>query len=272
MIPIIADAGSNHNGNIERAVRLIEAAKSAGCQAVKFQMFNGSLSRSASDSVIYAMRALPAAWLPRLREESKRFGIKLHMTVTSAQSVSDCRNYVDALKIGSYEILCTRLIHFAAKQGLPISISTGGATYGEVQAAITACVDNKSGPIELYHCVPQYPAKPNGCDLERIPEMQDIFRTLVGWSDHTVKIGVICGAVAQGATSIELHIDLDGLDGWESQYGHCWSVSQVKQLQRVLVDMNEAVKEECTDVSKMRIARTDPIDGKRPLRLTSETV
>jgi N-acetylneuraminate synthase len=264
----IADIGSNHNGDIDRAVRLIEFAKSVGCSAAKFQMFDSSLHRDPAVQAVLNKRALPAAWLPRLRGAANCNEIELHMTITSVDSLMACKEYVHALKIGSYEILCINLIALAASTKLPLSISTGGATKHEINNAVMAA--EKGGchgdDLTIYHCSSYYPAKPENCNLHKIEALSDEYFAWIGWSDHTVKPGVIHAAIGAGAEVIEVHMDLDGLDGWESEHGHCWEVSKLRRLIKTVREGERAMLRIHGSMDAMRMQRTDPRDAVRPLK------
>ena len=267
-VQFIADIGSNHNSDIDRAVRLIEEAKRAGCSAVKFQMFDHTLSRELPIQAILDNRALPVGWLPRLRGAANCNEIELHMTVTSVDSLMNCKDYVHALKIGSYEILCTDLITLTASIGKPLSISTGGATFAEINTAVNAAVAVavNAAMLTLYHCSPMYPAKAEDCGLRKMVTLQQAFGCHVGWSDHTVKPGVIHAAIAMDAEVIEVHMDLDGLDGWESEHGHCWEASKLRRLIKTVRDGEMAILGEGMHIGDMRSQRTDPSDMRRPLK------
>ena len=268
MIPFIADLGSNHNGDIDRAVRLIEEAKRVGCHAVKFQMFDELLTTNLQTAAVYAKRALPVGWLPRLRGAANCNNIELHMTVTSVDSLMACKDFVHALKIGSYEILCTDLITLTAAMGKSLSVSTGGATMREIEQAVTAAAKGGCHPshLTLYHCSPTYPAKAENCGLRGMTTLRQAFGSVVGWSDHTVKPGVIHAAIGMGAEVIEVHMDLDGLDGWESEHGHCWEASRLKRLINSVREGEKAILGVHDHMDEMRVSRTDPSDMRRPLR------
>ena len=268
MIKFIADIGSNHGADIDRAVRLIEEAKRAGCSAAKFQLFDASLTTNAKTAAVYERRALPIGFLPRLRGACDAEGIEFHLTVTSYDTLEEGWQYAHALKIGSYEILHLELIKLAAGTGKPLSISTGGATPWEVKAAIIASMQGGHDleKLILYHCSPLYPAAPETCGLNSMDMLRAHGVRRVGWSDHTVKPGVIYAAIGHGAEYIELHMDLDGLDGWESEHGHCWEASRVRRLIKTVRDGEEALKGSVADYADMRLQRTDPGDGRRPLK------
>ncbi len=267
MIKFIADAGSNHNGDLDRAVRLVEEAKRAGCTAVKFQMFDRNLSVDPYTAIELHKRALPFHFLSRLRGECDAQGIEFHMTPTSWPTLAHVIEFVHAVKIGSYEILCLDLINAAANTGKPLSISTGGATPREIDAAVRAARTGGCKHLTLYHCSPFYPALPEHCGLNALTILAAFQPEVIGWSDHTVKPGVINAAIGHGADIIEVHMDLDGLDGWESEHRHCWEASRLRRLIKNVRDGEEALQGSSANYAEMRLARTDPSDGRRPMKV-----
>ena len=262
----IADIGSCHNGDIDRAVALIEGVARAEFAAAKFQLFDERLTTIPEARAVYRRWALPMEWLPALHKAAHRNGIQLHMTVTSIPFVYAANPFCDAVKIGSYEILDLDLIAEAARTGKPIGISTGGATMSEAYAAMRTAERNTIAKITLFHCSPNYPALPEDCGLMTIQRLAAMGPYEVGWSDHTVKLGVVHAAIAAGATTIEVHVDLDGADGWESEYGHCWEMTRARKLIESVRDGEKAMRGAATAYEAMRLQRTDPSDGRRPMK------
>lgn len=280
MVKFIADIGSNHNGDLDRAIRLVEEAARVGCSAVKFQLFDNSLARSIVQSAILNKNALPLGFLTHLRGVADSVGIEFHLTITNPKFIPYLA-FAHAVKIGSYEILCLDLIRQATLTGLPIYISTGGANTQEIKSALHAIVDNGglNNGIVVYHCSPKYPALPIECNMMQFDYFFNLVNTNIqwrynqiqfGWSDHTTKPGVIYAAIYSGASVIELHMDLDGLDGWESEHGHCWEASRVKRLIKTIKDGRDAIESFNASDPIMRMARTDPKDYARPLQLMEE--
>jgi len=249
---IIAEAGVNHNGSLELALRLIEAAAEAGADAVKFQTFKAEkvVSRFAPKAGYQIQNAADA------QETQLDMVSKLELDAAAhRQMFSYCREKdiefmstpddldslnllvglgVSRLKISSGEITNAPLLLKIAQKGLPIIMSTGMATLGEIETALgvlawgymhqdgrpsldnfkRALGDPKARRIlkervTLLHCTTEYPAPVEDVNLRAMPTMAAAFGLPVGYSDHTLGIAVPLAAVACGATVIEKHFTLD---------------------------------------------------------------
>jgi N-acetylneuraminate synthase len=130
---------------------------------------------------------------------------------TAVEFLEDLK--VPRYKIASLEIVDLPLIRQVAQTGKPVIISTGTATLGEIEDAVTAAQDGGAKDITLLVCTSSYPAKPEDAHLARIPVLKDLFGVNVGLSDHTVGLAVAVAAVALGATMIEKHVTLARADG-----------------------------------------------------------
>ncbi len=226
---IIAEAGVNHNGEIDAARRLIDAAAEAGADAVKFQTYRTELlvGRDAPKATYQAtttgeaegqFEMLKACELG-FEDFRTLFGhagerdILFLSTPFDADSLEFLVSLgVAALKIGSGEIDNVPLLRRAARSGLPLIVSTGMATLAEVQAALG--VLEGVGEVAVLHCVSDYPAKPDDANLRAIPALAEALGVPVGFSDHTLGIEVALAARALGACIVEKHFTLDkGLPG-----------------------------------------------------------
>ena len=267
MVRFIAEIGSNHNRDINRTLALIEEAKRIGCWAVKFQLFEAEkLYAPAFKTQIEKMKKweLPTYFIPDIKRRCKKLGLKFICTPFHLEAVNFLNDYVDYFKIGSYENQWFALINSVAKTGKPWMVSTGMIDnifdIGEV---------NKSKydfPFVIFHCNSNYPAKPENCNLGVLSREGSDFRVMMGWSDHTVKSGVIYKAISLGAEYIEFHFDLEDGKGFESEAGHCWKPSQIKEVIDNVKIGDIAEQENDTEESEARKWRTDPIDGLRPLK------
>ena len=201
----------------------------------------------------------------------KKKNIKFSCTPFDLKSVEILKPYVDFYKIASYEMNWTPLLEACAKTKKPIILSTGMATFSEVNKAYkTIFKYNKK--ISLLHCVSAYPAKPISCNLNSIKYLKKKFKCAIGWSDHTVNPIIIYNVIkSQKADIIELHFDLEGL-GWEEKEGnhHCWLPEELKKLLNYIKMenvINGKFKKNFSNEEKMeRKFRTDPTDGLRPLK------
>lgn len=273
-LTFIADIGSNHNRSLMRTRSLIKIAKEVGCDAIKFQLFDDRLERYNNKKQVLRTRALPREFVDYIYYDCKRVQLPLHFTVFHPDDVFFLDPYVDEFKIGSYELLCLGLIEACAKTRKSIGISTGGGTREEIQAAyFTARRFLPPELITLYHCDPHYPAKLEEIHMEKVLALQALSSvaenktrcSVVGYSDHTCNSWAIAGAIALGATHIELHLDLDDGDGAESKHGHCWQSGHAQEMIKHARIFYQGLTHS-SDCLAMRAARTDPSDYSRPLK------
>lgn len=274
----IAEIGSNHNQNLLRIIRLIRKAKHVGCDAVKFQLFKAErLYAPEFKTRIEEMKSweLPGEFVPEIEDCCGELDIEFGCSVFDLDAVDMAGEYADWLKIGSYELLWRNLIKAVIESGKPWMLSTGMARWSQVEKVISMGTAMKlrdynyrhhQFPIVIFHCNSNYPARPRNCDLGNIRRLKRVLNVPIGWSDHTVEPGVIHKAVAFGAEAIEFHFDLEDGEGFESQTGHCWKPSEIKE---VVYDVK--VGEVAGLVSdphedEARKWRTDPSDGLRPLK------
>ena len=273
----IAELGSNHNRDLARMFRLIEAAKRIGCYMVKVQLFTedlyADLPQFAETRAEFRKRAMPPEWMPKIRECCNSANIKLQGTPFSLEAVPILAEHCHELKVGSYEILWLDLIGACAKTGLPLTLSFGNVSQGEAGVAVATAVGQfMSGWAEklwVYHCVGEYPCRPDQCNLPLIRKYRRRWGPLgVGWSDHSRDPGVIVGAVAEGAERIEFHLDLDDGEGWEGTHGHCWTETEAEQMIRLVGSMQASLprsRDWFGESARRAEMRTDPRDGRRPL-------
>jgi N-acetylneuraminate synthase/N,N'-diacetyllegionaminate synthase len=223
---VIAEAGVNHDGDVDAALRLIDAAVDTGADAIKFQTFDPEALASAnapraayqateedaSTDQLGMLRglALPDAAWPRLQSHARDRGITFFSTPFDDGSANLLdRLDVPAFKVGSGELTNLPFLSRLAGYGRPILLSTGMATLDEVAAAVDAISAGGGPPIALFHCVSAYPADPADANLRAITTMRRAFGVPVGWSDHTLGLETATTAVALGASLIEKHLTLD---------------------------------------------------------------
>ncbi len=250
---IIAEGGVNHNGDPELARQLVVAAADAGADAVKFQTFIPSklVSATAPRAGYQQLNApgdetqeemlrklvLPVEELAKLKPLAEHLGIQLMSTPFDEQSADELREIgVPAIKISSGEITNYCLLHHVASFGIPIILSTGMSTLGEIEDAITCLTGNGCEDLALLHCVSAYPAPVEDTNMRVLSNLRFLFKRPVGYSDHTLGTHVSVGAVAIGATIIEKHMTMDrNLPGPD----HACSVEpdEMKQLVRQCREM-----------------------------------
>ncbi|MFB5166833.1 N-acetylneuraminate synthase [Parageobacillus toebii] len=223
---IIAEAGVNHNGNIELAKKLIKAAKNAGADAVKFQTFSTdrTITRNAPQAkyqkentgkeesqydMVKRLELSPEDHFT-LARFAREEGIMFLSTPFDFESVDLLESIgVPAYKIGSGEITNTPLLRYIASKNKPIILSTGMSTLGEIEEAIHSIKEIGNNSIALLHCTSNYPPNIEDTNLYAIRTLQEAFKLPVGYSDHTIGITIPIAAVALGAKIIEKHFTLD---------------------------------------------------------------
>lgn len=222
---LIAEAGVNHNGDLEKALALIDASAAAGADAVKFQTFSAArLAAADAPKAAYQKRAGRAGETQRQMLEKLELSESDHRVlarrcrargVVFLSSPFDegsldllLRVGVPALKIPSGELTNHPLLRRAAASGLPLIVSTGMATLAETRAALRVLAPARRRLV-LLHCVSAYPAQPAWANLRAMRTLEKAFRVPTGWSDHTPGDAVSVAAAALGACVIEKHITLD---------------------------------------------------------------
>lgn len=220
---IIAEAGVNHNGKLELALELVEAAARCGADAVKFQTFRAeelvtasspkagyqleTTSKDESQLAMLKELELDEAAHRTVLEACSRAGITFLSTPFDHPSARLlCELGVPAFKLGSGELTDLPLLSLIASFGKPMLVSTGMSWLGEVEAAVKVC---QGCPLALLHCVSNYPADPGDANLRALDTLATAFGVPVGFSDHTPGWDVAVAAVARGACLLEKHLTLD---------------------------------------------------------------
>jgi len=223
---VIAEAGSNHGGDLDTALALVDAAADAGCDAVKFQTFSGPdiaadfvndatrpgpAVRRWGDKLldIYNRWALPDAFHEPIAARAKERGIHFFSSAFSEAAVDRLAKLdVPAIKIASFELVHLPLIRHAASTGLPLILSTGMSGMGDIERALDAVVAGGGKQVVLLHCGSSYPLAEAGANLRAMATLRAAFGVPVGYSDHTTGIGVPTAAAALGAAVLEKHFTL----------------------------------------------------------------
>lgn len=256
---IIAEAGSNwrmgeRQRDIAMAKGLIEHAAEAKVDAIKFQSFSaksvyvqnaglpGYMSKSdKSINDIFEDISLPADVLPLLSDHCKKYGIKFLSSVFSIEDAKAVDPYVQMHKIASYEITHSRLIEFVAGTGKPLILSTGAATYDDIEWALEHFRKHGGRQVTLMQTTAKYPAPLSTLNLKAIPTLAKRFGVPVGLSDHSRDpiIGPLA-AVALGAVAIEKHFTLhNSLPG--PDHAFALTPKELKEMVRTIRDAEKAL-------------------------------
>jgi sialic acid synthase SpsE len=209
---VVAELGSNHNGDFSLVLRLMDVAQQAGADAVKFQSFLADqlLRRDSPDYAMLKSLELPREWYPKLKKEAANRGLVFFSTATNDITLAWLQETgVELYKIASPNLTHLPLIRKTASIGKPVIVSTGMASSKEIDEAIQTFTATGNRELCLLHCVSEYPAKPESINLRVIPTLQALYPYPIGFSDHTLEIGTSIGAAALGARAIEKHLTLD---------------------------------------------------------------
>jgi pseudaminic acid synthase len=220
---VIAELSANHNGSLDAALRIIDAAAGTGADAVKIQTYTADTitvnsprpefqlteGKWAGQSLyeLYQAAYTPWEWHPTLFEHARKRGITMFSSPfdnTAVDLLEDLN--APAYKIASFEAVDLPLIRYAASTGKPMIISTGMADADEIAEAIAAARDGGCHDLAILHCVSGYPAPPGDYNLRTLPDMIARFGLVTGLSDHTLDNTTAIAAVALGASIIEKHM------------------------------------------------------------------
>ncbi len=222
---VIAEAGVNHNGELELARKLVDAAADVGADAVKFQTFDPeTLAAADAPKAAYQERGSTATnqrdMLARLvlsEEAHRELQLRARdrgLIFLSSPFAEAQADFLDGLKIPAFKIPSGEVtnhpfLEHVARKKRPILMSTGMCTLDEVAAAVAVLRAAGDPPLALFHCVSSYPAQPRDSNLRAMETLRRAFDVPVGWSDHTPGVDVSVAAVALGADLIEKHLTLD---------------------------------------------------------------
>ncbi len=223
---IIAELSGNHNGDINRAIKLIDAASEAGANAIKLQTYTADTITINSDRPefkiksglwagknlyeLYSEASTPWNWHETLFKYAEKKNIHCFSSPFDGSAVDFLDQLASpAYKIASFELIDLPLVQKAASKGKPLIMSTGVADFEEINDACIAAKNAGANGYALLHCVSEYPAQPKDMRLATINELKSKFEVPIGLSDHTLGSTMAVAAIALGATIIEKHITLN---------------------------------------------------------------
>lgn len=222
---IIAEAGVNHNGSFELACKLVDAAKKAGVDCIKFQTFKSQnlVSDNAEKAEYQKGTTGDGTQVDMLKKlelsydeflKLKKYCDKVGITFLSTPFDLDSIKFLNSIdmpfwKIPSGEVTNLPYLLAIARTGKPVVMSTGMCEMAEIDAAVSVLKENGTKEIKLLHCNTEYPTPFQDVNLRAMQTIRDYFGYEVGYSDHTKGIEVPVAAVALGATVIEKHFTLD---------------------------------------------------------------
>lgn len=225
---IIAEAGVNHNGQLDLALKLCDAAKEAGVDCVKFQtwqtekivtrkaekaIYQSENTHDAEENQYDMLKKLELSYddFRLIQKHCEEIGIDFLSTPDEEYSLSFLMNELNLplIKIGSGEVTNIPYLRQMASYGKPVILSTGMATLAQVATAYDTLMKAGAPTVSLLHCTTNYPCPKNEVNLRAMQTMKAAFKCQVGYSDHTMGTEIPIAAVAMGAEIIEKHFTLD---------------------------------------------------------------
>jgi len=227
---VICELSGNHNGSLDRALQMVDAAAETGCDAIKIQTYtadtitmdvdrpefriHGGLWDGRSLYELYEEAHTPFEWHAAIFERAKQRGVIIFSSPFDETAVDLLAELgAPAYKIASFEAVDLPLIRYAAAKGKPLIISTGMANLAEIEAARDAALAAGAPGVVLLHCVSSYPATFADANVRTVADMTQRFGCPIGLSDHTPGTAASVAAVAMGACVIEKHFTLARADG-----------------------------------------------------------
>ncbi len=228
---IIAEMSGNHNNSFDRALKILDAAKNVGANAIKLQTYKPetmtidvknkdfliddkeSLWKNKYLFDLYQEAHTPWDWIEEIIKESKKKNITCFSSVFDETSIDFLENLnISAYKIASFENNHIPLIKKVASTKKPIIISLGLVNETDIEEIVQNAYDGGCEQLALLKCTSNYPSSPLENNLKTIPYLRDRYNCEIGLSDHTLGIGAALGGIALGATIIEKHLTLSKKD------------------------------------------------------------
>jgi len=264
----IAEIGANFDKNIDKAKRLIDAAKASGADCAKFQTFStpkivseggfsrmqlkgvhGSWGRTVSD--VFKDAEFPVEWHKEIADYCKEVGIDFSTSPYYKEAVDLCVELdVPFIKIGSGEVTWLEMLKYIASKGKPVMLATGDATLAEIDEAVRAIESTGNKDLVLMQCITNYPSKIESANVNVLKTYQSAFNVLTGYSDHAPGHVVALASVVIGGRVIEKHFTLSKKDigpdhphSMEPQEFK-FMVDSIREVERALGSTRKEVVEE----------------------------
>jgi len=255
---IIAEIGANFDRNIDKAKRLIDAAKECGADCAKFQSFladkivsgkgfasmklkgvHGSWGRPIEE--VFKEAEFPRAWHKELNAYSNKIGIDFSTSPYDFGAVDLCDELdIPFIKIGSGEITWLEMLEYIAKKNKPMFLATGDATLSEIDEALCTIETTGNNNLVLMQCITNYPSKVESANINVLKTYQTAFNILTGYSDHSPGPVVALGSVALGACVIEKHFTLNKNDAGPD-HPHSMDVNEFKRMVDYIRELEAAM-------------------------------
>ncbi len=301
---VIAELGSNHNGDMDIAKKMIQQAKGAGADCVKFQSWNVDsifskkvydenyfLADDYRDRKDYTLAKIVEEYsisenqLLEMKKLANEIGIDCTSTPFSKNEVDFVVQKMKTpyIKVASMDLNNYPFLEYIAKQNLPIVISTGLSNLDEIDTAIQTIENAGNNQICILHCISIYPPDDRQVNLRNIQTLQQLYPYPIGFSDHTIGTSIPLAAVTLGASVIEKHFTLDkSMSGWDHKVSANFDelteiCSQSKRISdalgttRISAQENKEKKDafrrsivSTRNIKKGEVFTIDDIDFKRP--------
>ena len=280
---VIAEMSGNHNMDFDRAVKIMQAAKDSGADAIKvqtytadtitldcddpcFQITQGTLWDGTTLHKLYEDAYTPWDWQPKLQKIALEMGLDFFSSPFDFTSVDFLEKMdVPAYKIASFEITDIPLIRKVARLGKPVIISTGIATLADIELAVNTCREEGNDNVALLKCCSAYPTPYEDINLRTMVNLSDTFDCVIGLSDHTMGDTVAVASVAMGAKIVEKHLTLARADGGvdsafsmePAEFKHMVESIRIveKAVGRVTYDLSEKQRREREHARSLFIAK-----------------
>ncbi len=287
---IIAEAGVNHNGSLDIAFKLCDAAKESGADVVKFQTWDTDRlitkkvkmaayqerNIGAEESQYDMLKRLEFSYenFRRVKAYCDQIGILFASTADEEQSLDYLIDLgIPFIKIGSGDMGNVSYLRYIGSKKMPIILSTGMSSLADVDISLSALRDGGAEDITLLHCTTNYPCPFDEVNLKAMITLRDAFHLPVGYSDHTVGVEVSVSAVALGARVIEKHFTLDrnmeGPDHVASTEPEEFK-SLVRQIRNIEAAMGDGIKQMTPSERQIKGVVTKRIVAARPIRSGEE--